>query len=146
LGAVLAWRQYDDGKQKELNEVRTRVVLASMLFDTYFGGQLTALNTMANAPAVQNSDTAAMAAYFARMQPRDENLRLFNAGLGWIDREGVSRVSATDPHGSGGNASHRDYFKQVMATGKPYVSDGLTTKLGKKRVVVLAVPTRNAQG
>ena len=46
----------------------------------------------------------------------------------------------------GSTSSDREYFKQVMATDKPYISDGLTTRVSNRRVVVIAVPTRDAAG
>ena len=146
LGSVLAWRQYDDAKQSELNDLRARVVLGGIVFDTYFAGQVKALDALASSPTVTSGDTAAMAKYFKRMQPSNEQLRLFNAGIGWIDAQGNSRVSSTRPHGSDVNVSDRDYFKQVMATGRPYISNGLTSRLAKRQVVVVAVPTRDASG
>ena len=33
-----------------------------------------------------------------------------------------------------------------MATGRPYISNGLTSRLAKQQVVVVAVPTRDANG
>jgi serine phosphatase RsbU (regulator of sigma subunit)/anti-sigma regulatory factor (Ser/Thr protein kinase) len=55
-------------------------------------------------------------------------------------------VSSTDANGSGVNVSDRKYFKRVMQTGNPYISDGLTSKVNNRRVVVIAVPTRDASG
>jgi serine phosphatase RsbU (regulator of sigma subunit)/anti-sigma regulatory factor (Ser/Thr protein kinase) len=146
LGSVLAWRQYEDAKQRETGGIRARVYLAGLVFETYFGGQIKALQSLAASPTVRDADTARMAAYFKRMQPSQEKLRLFNGGLGWIDRQGNSRVSAANPNGSGVNVAERDYFKQVMATGKPYVSNGITSKVNNRRVIVVAVPTRDASG
>ena len=65
LGAVLAWRQYDDSKQKALNDMHARVVLAATVFDTYFAGQLGTLSAIADSPSVVRTDTDQMATYFA---------------------------------------------------------------------------------
>ena len=145
LGVLLAWRQYDDGKDHALTEMRARVVLASTVFDTYFAGQLSTLATIANAPSVVRTDTGEMGRYFARLQ-NGQKQKLFTGGLGWIDREGVSRVSGTSPVGSRLNVSDRSFFRVVMTTGRPFISEGLTTRVGKKRAVVMAVPTRDASG
>ena len=145
LGAFFAWRQYDDAKQKSLNEMRARVVLASTVFDTYFDGRLATLNSIAQAPSVVRSDTTAMARYFSRLQQSDAQ-PLFSGGLGWIDRDGISRVSDRDPNGSGLSVADRAYFTTVMSTGKPYISEGLVTRSDAKRVVIMAVPTRDTSG
>ena len=86
-----------------------------------------------------------MARYFKRVQRRAPQ-PTFTGGIGWIDRDGTSRVSDRFPNGSGSNVSDRTYFKTVMATGKPYISEGLVTRVGQRRVVIMAVPTRDVAG
>jgi serine phosphatase RsbU (regulator of sigma subunit)/anti-sigma regulatory factor (Ser/Thr protein kinase) len=92
-------------------------------------------------------DTKRMAAYFARVQKHASGQPpMFTGGLGWIDSNGNARVSDRYPNGSGSNVTDRAYFKAVMTTGKPYISEGLFTKVGQRRVVIMAVPTRDAAG
>ena len=147
LGSFFAWRQYEDAKQKATDEMRARVVLAAAVFDTYFAGQIGTLTSIANSPAVVDMDTKRMAAYFARVQKHAPGAQpMFTGGLGWIDRNGNARVSDRYPAGSGSQVSDRAYFKAVMATGKPYVSKGLSTRVGQRPVVIMAVPTRDATG
>ena len=95
LAGFLAWRQYDTGKEHALNEVRARVVLASTVFDTYFGGELSTLESIAKAPAVTKQDIPAMTAYFRRVQPPKG--KLFPGGLGWIDLTGSERAMSSSP-------------------------------------------------
>lgn len=145
LASFFAWRQYDDAKNTALDDMRARVVLASTVFDTYFAGQIATLSSIAGAPAVVNLDRPKMAAYFRRVQKQGTQ-PTFTGGLGWIDREGTARVSDRFPNGSGSNVSDRAYFKRVIATGKPYISEGLFTRVGQRRVVIMAVPTRDTRG
>ena len=145
LGSFLALRQYEDGKDKALNDLRARAVLASTVFDTYFAGQLSTLSSIADSPSVVRADTAEMATYFAQLQGGAKR-ELFTGGLGWIDRNGISRVSGTNPRGTQLSVSDRSFFKAVMATGRPFISEGLTSRVSKLRVVVMAVPTRDAKG
>jgi len=147
LGSFFAWKQYEDGKDKALTDMRTRVVLGATVFDTYFAGQIATLNSIAAAPSVVDMDTKRMAAYFKNIQSHGQGAQpLFTGGLGWLDRDGNSRVSDRFPNGSGSNVSDRAYFKAVKATGKPYISAGLVTRIGQRRVVIMAVPTRDAKG
>jgi hypothetical protein len=143
LAAALAWRQYDDTRSSALNQVRARAVLAGTIFDTYFAGQIAALNAIAAAPAVVATDEAAMAAYFKRVQP--PGAKGFTGGIGWIDRNGISRVSSSSG-ASSISVSDRSYFKAVVASDKPYVSEGITTRRTNQRTVVMAVPTHDAAG
>jgi serine phosphatase RsbU (regulator of sigma subunit) len=148
LGAVaglLAWRQYEDAQRNARNGLRARAFLATAVLDTYFQGQLAALQAMASSPVVVDEDEAGMAAYFKRVQAG--NATGLSGGVGWVDARGVSRVSSTTGTTEPGTrVADRSYFKAVMATGKPFVSEGITTRRSQERVVVLAVPTLDAAG
>ena len=145
LGVLLAWRQYDDGKDHALTEMRARVVLASTVFDTYFAGQLSTLATIANAPSVVRTGTSWRWAGLRAAPERTEAKAVHRWAR--VDRSGgVSRVSGTSPLGSRLNVSDWSFFRVVMTTGRPFISEGLTTRAGKKRAVVMAVPTRDAGG
>ena len=117
LGAVLAWRQYEDSKQKALNDMHARVVLAATVFDTYFAGQLGTLSAIAESPSVVRTDTDQMATYFAALQSSSKQ-ELFTGGLGWIDRSGTSRVSGSNPRGTRLRVTDRSFFKAVISTGQ----------------------------
>ena len=67
--------------------------------------------------------------YFRRVAPR--NGKLFNGGLAWIDRNGRARVS-TSATGKLPNVSDRDYFATTFTTGKPFVSEGLTSRVSQE--------------
>jgi serine phosphatase RsbU (regulator of sigma subunit)/anti-sigma regulatory factor (Ser/Thr protein kinase) len=145
VASTLAWNQYTDGRQRALNDAHARVVLAASLLDAYFGGEISVLSTVAQAPAVVAQDKAGMSTYFHRVQPPGGTL--FNGGIGWIDLHGFSQVSSNTPVPKQGlNVSDRDYFKAVIATGKPFVSEGLIARTSHKQIIVMAVPTRDAQG
>jgi hypothetical protein len=122
--------------------MRTRVVLGATVFDTYFAGQIATLNSIAAAPSVVDMDTKRMAAYFKNVQSHGQGAQpLFTAAR--LDRpRRNSGVSDRFPNGSGSNVADRAYFKAVKATGKPYISAGLVTRIGQRRVVIMAVPTR----
>lgn len=145
IASTLAWNQYTDGRQRALNDAHARVVLAASLLNTYFAGELSVLSTVAEAPAVVQLNKAQMSTYFHHVQPPAG--KLFNGGIGWIDLHGFSQVSSNKPAPVKGlNVSDRSYFKAVMATGKPFVSEGLIARTTHKQAIVMAVPTHDAQG
>src|SRR5471030_2183736 len=86
VAGALAWRQYDDARASAVNDARTRVTLAGAMIDTYFGGELTTLTSIAESPSVRAGDEGAMRAYFKRVEPPGGGP--FGGGLGWIDRSG----------------------------------------------------------
>jgi len=145
LAGVFAWRQYDDGKRHALNELDARVVLAATVFDTYFSGELSQLRSIAETAAVRAGNAPAMTAYFRRVQPKKGSA--FSGGLGWIDRDGRVRASsAPTPAGPALNVADRGYFRTVLASDKPFISGGLISRHGRRRLIVMAVPTHDSSG
>ncbi len=145
VAGTLAWGQYSDAQRTALGNERARAVLAGSVIDAYFRGELAALRSIASSPPVVGGDAPAMQRYFKRLQGRNE--QAFDSGLGWLDAKGFARVS-TQPRtiASPLNLSDRSYFWNVMATGKPFVSEAVISRVSRKSVVVVAVPTRDARG
>jgi serine phosphatase RsbU (regulator of sigma subunit)/anti-sigma regulatory factor (Ser/Thr protein kinase) len=145
LSAVLAWSQYQDGRDHAVKEQRTRAVLAAALLNTLVAGQVSTLQTMAAAPSFTSGDPKQMEPYLAQFRPGVSPS--FTAGMAWIDAHGVRRVSS-DPSSKGlASVTDRSFFQNVIATGKPYVSEGMVARsAGHPRVYVIAVPTHDARG
>ncbi|MDX6627941.1 MAG: hypothetical protein QOH00_187 [Gaiellales bacterium] len=140
----LARHQYDDARRSAVNDARARVILASAMLDSYFGGELSTLGAVAESPPVLAGDTRSMRAYFARIAPPGGGP--FAGGLGWADVHGVLRASSSTSTEVGLNVSDRSYFRAVTRTGASYVSEGLAARRTHRRIIVLAVPTRDARG
>ena len=144
LASIFVWQQYRDAKREAVRELRARAVLAATVFDTYFTGELQALSAIAASNAVVTGDTRRMTAYFARFRPGTATT--FTAGVGWIDANGRQRATS-DPSGPiDASFTDRSYFSRVMATGKPFVSEAIVGRESTRRLLVMAVPTRDARG
>ena len=144
IAAALSWRQYGDAKKTALNDARSRAVIAAAVFDTYFKGQIATLSAIASAPAVVGTRETQMRAYFKRIQGKDDT---FDGGLAWIDRQGQARVSTNQGRPVPlADVSDRSYFATALHTGRPFVSEGLTSRTTHRQVIVTAVPTRDANG
>ena len=112
LGAVLAWRQYDDSKQKALNDMHARVVLAATVFDTYFAGQLGTLSSIADSPSVVRTDTDQMADVLRRVAEQLEAGAVhrwpgLDRSLGDIARFGLEPARDRDCASRTGRSSRR---------------------------------------
>ena len=141
----LAWNQYQAAQRTALEIQRARAVVAGSVIDTYFRGEVAAMNAIAASPSVVTSDATAMMRYFSRLQGDDSSA--FGAGLGWVDRSGTERVStARGAEEQRLDLSDRSYFQNVLATGRPYVSEGIASRVDGARVIVMAVPTKDARG
>ena len=145
VSALLAWRQYDAEKKKDLVEMKARVVLASTVFDTYFAGQLGLLSSIAASPSVVSADQVAMRTYFTRLE--SGKAKPFTGGLvGSTARASAASRAIAAPERPPLSVADRSYFKAVVATGAPFVSEGLVTRAANRRVVIMAVPTRDGAG
>ncbi len=142
VSVVLAWRQYDSSKTRDLTDLEARVVAVSALANVAFQGQITSLEVVAKSPVVAAGKAAAMSSYFRRLQSAKSPL--FSGSIAWLDLAGELKASSMSV--AAVNVSQRTYFRKVRATGAPYVSAGLTSVRLHRQVVVVAVPTRNRAG
>src|SRR5262249_32944890 len=128
-----------------VDNLRSRTVVAAALVDTAFSGDVSSLQAVAAAPAFVHLDRTAMAAYLRRLQPL--LARSFSGGIGWIDRQGMAEVSsnATRPRPRT-TVPDGPSFRRVLGAGGPFVGGGLIARRTREPVVVVAVPTRDADG
>jgi len=70
---------------------------------------------------------------------------LDNAGI--LDTKGITRASgAANPQNLGISSADRDYFKQVIDTGKPYLGVPVTSRTTGNPIAPYAVPIMDEQG
>ena len=145
VSAALAFRQYSHAQHAARVDLKSRAVVAAAVIDTSFAGDVATLNAVAQSRAFVTGNQAQMRAYLSRIAgARGEP---FNGGLGWVDRRGVARLSTTAPPGARPvSVADRVYFRRVVASGAPYVSAGLISRRQHQPVIVVAVPTRTADG
>jgi anti-sigma regulatory factor (Ser/Thr protein kinase) len=142
VAAALAWRQYRDNENQAVNDLNARVALVSVVVNTYFSGGVATLGAVSKAPSVVAMNPVLMRAYFGRVMR--EPGWIFNGAMAWANRSGET-VASTSP-GPPVNVGDRFFFRQVLATGKPYVSAGIIGRRLHQPVVAVAVPTRDAKG
>jgi serine phosphatase RsbU (regulator of sigma subunit)/anti-sigma regulatory factor (Ser/Thr protein kinase) len=145
VAGSLAWGQLRDAERTALGNERARAELAGSVIDTYLRGELATLRSIAGSPSVVNRDIPAMQRYVERLQKREDPS--ISSGIAWIDAKGIVRVSPARPQEAPPlDISDRSYFWNVMSTGKPFVSESITSRLSHRHVIVMAVPTRDARG
>ena len=140
----LAWHQYDDARRIAVNDARARVILAGTIIDTYFSGELATLASIAQSASCRRVTPPRCAPTSSAFSRRRASA--FTGGLGWIDRNGIWRVSGDASPTVPLDLSDRSYVKTVMATGAPFVSEGIAARRTGRQIIVLAVPTRDASG
>jgi len=93
------------------------------------------LDGIANSPFLANGDQQAINAYLSKESKR---LSLYSAF--WVSDPQGNWYS---PAGTSGSISERDYYKQLVATGKTVISDPLIGKAEGKMAVVVAIPIKS---
>ncbi len=90
--------------------------------DGFVDDRVDMLQGLARTSAVQRSDRVAMKELFAAMRGD----RTFLDDIGWVPRTGRGAVSGATPLSVTEplDFSDRDYVREVLATGAPYVSEG----------------------
>jgi hypothetical protein len=145
LGSTLfAVHQYDKGKRVAVNDIRARTVLAATIFDSYFTGDIATLGAVAASKPLRTGNAREAAAYLDRVAPR--GTKAFTGGILWIGANGAVRASTATMRRRSGSLADRSYVRHVLRTKKPYVSEGLRSRLDRKRIIVVAVPTLAASG
>ena len=149
VSGSLAWRQYRADQHQAVKDLSSRVALTGLIVNTAFSSGLSTLESVSQAPAVRNTDTAAMGPYFRRVDATGG--KLFNDGISWSNTVGNIMASSS---GSTANISDREYFQQALATRRPYVSGGahrqeIAQAAGRRRdpdLRCLRPPHRGAHG
>ena len=91
VSAGLALHQYREAQRASLSNLGSRAVVAAGVVNASFAGDVATLQTMAVAPSFTRGELPRMTAYLNRVDRR--NGSLFNGGMGWIDTNGIVRVS-----------------------------------------------------
>jgi anti-sigma regulatory factor (Ser/Thr protein kinase) len=145
VSAGLAFQQYRHAQHSNVRDLRSRATVAAAAVDAAFAGDVATLGAVAQAPAFANLALGPMAQYLHRLGA--SNARTFNAGIGWIDRNGYVDASSTASQSRLRTyVGDRTYFRRVLESGQPYVSAGLIGRRVHEPVVVIAVPTRTTGG
>ena len=141
----LAWGQYQVGAAHGARATSAPArSLAGSVIDTYFRGELAALRAIAGAPAVVDRDPPAMSVL--RAAPGGDD-RAFNGGLGWLDASGFARVSTAPGAVARAPRPLRPFVFPERHRHRQAVRErGRREPLDGARVIVMAVPTRDAGG
>jgi signal transduction histidine kinase len=142
LAGVLAGTGYLSARENVVNEAELRARAAAADVDRFVIEQFDTLRAIAAAPPVRTGDLPGMRRYFDDVA---DGVVGFDGGIGWIDDRGIVRALsgyAGDPV----DASEREYVKEVLESGRPYVSEAIISVIEPFPLMILAVPTRDEAG
>jgi len=119
---------------------------ADDFIDKHQGGVLTLANILARDPTLDAVHATLLLGEFHKVYPAFRLMTCMNAQGRVIAVDAQTAADARSTLGS--DNSDREYFKETMATGQPFVSDVLVSRqfMGADPIVVLTAPIRNADG
>ncbi|HEY8567280.1 MAG TPA: PAS domain S-box protein [Beijerinckiaceae bacterium] len=125
-------------EQTRFREDAQRVVrTAAAAIDQELSTFVAALDALATSPLLQTGDLAAFHAQARRA------LRVEDTQIALRDREGRQVLNTRTPWGTPlPTAVSRDADAVVLATGRPYVSDLVTSTVVRRPIVIVSVPVR----
>lgn len=143
-GAGLAVQNYRRAQDREVAATAALASATAANTESFLLDRLATLQALASAPPLRSGDLAAVQAYVVPLVPAGLG---FSGSVGWIDRGGQLRaLSAQAPDAPPIDLTDRDYVRSVLATDRPYVGQGLLSRVSANPVVVLAVPTHDGDG
>ena len=140
LAVVLALRSAATEKDQIRARIRALTASAAATTDRYLTGQIRVLQTIAELRAFRQGDVSGMRETLGQI---DSPSKGFSEAIGWVDPTGRPRAPRAVPTV---DLSDRSYFKAVLATGQPYVSEAIVGRIRSAAFVVFAVPTSDPAG
>jgi len=144
VSALVSWQAYDRQREVVARETAALARAAASNAGRFVTDRLALLEAVASAPPVVATDAAAVDRYF-RLVNRGQR---FSGGIGFVDRSGRVRAHSRidDLRRRVVRAGDRDYFRAVMATGRPFVGRAVLARSDRRPIVVLAVPASGRDG
>src|SRR4051812_5929113 len=137
-GAGLALQNYRRAEDRTVAATAALASASAANTDSFLLDRLATLQALATAPPIRSGDVAALQGYIGPLAPADLG---FSGSIGWIDRAGQLRaLSAQAPNAPPVDLTDRDYVRAVLTTGRPYVGQGILSRVAANPLVVLAVP------
>lgn len=146
MAAFVAVRNYQDDRDRELTRAASSAQAISSYVDLYVREQLTWLNATARTPALRSGDPARSAAVLRSVltpeQARTRRLVLVGTDGTLAAR---SDLPYPVPEKDRLDLSGRDYVREVLAAGRPFVGQVITLLSDGKPAVPLSVPVISAK-
>jgi signal transduction histidine kinase len=141
--AVLASADYGSKTRTALGDAQLRARGAAAYVDRYVQSQWSTLHAIASIPFVKAADLDAIQTYFDTLDSLDLGL---DAGISFIDRDGLMRVRTGGYRGPPIDFGDRAHIRRALATQEPAVSSGLIGAVNQGPIVAFVVPVTDAAG
>ncbi|MBI2864640.1 MAG: hypothetical protein HYX94_08785 [Chloroflexi bacterium] len=130
-------------KQQSLDRIDSQANLAQLALDELIDTWLRFLDNLAQMPPIKSGDKAGSQQILTAVFPLYSN---FITTLAAVDEEGQIVTGVSSGDSSSFNVSDRPYFRVLLRTGKPVVSDRLIGRSTGQPVFVAATPIKDGEG
>lgn len=115
--------------------ITLQAVITGKQVGDFFDSRIAEISLMANSPTIVGGDRQTIIGYLKNEEQREQKkyIRFF-----FTDQSG--NVFYTD--GSSANIAQRDYFKQVMETGKAFAPDPVISRVDGKPIITVVAPIK----
>jgi diguanylate cyclase (GGDEF)-like protein/PAS domain S-box-containing protein len=141
--AIALWAVHDDARRAAITSQAVLIENIASDLDRQIEDRRSAVALSAAVLGALNLDTAAFHDHFTT---RPVLTRMFDVVF-VTDRQGVVRFDMPEfPGRVGRSVADRRYFREVMSTGRPVVSEPMAGKATSEPSIVIAAPMRDAKG
>ena len=141
-GGLLTWRDYRAERARLVEDAVSLTGAAATNVDDFLSDRIATLRTVSASPPVRTGDPEAIRAYFVEVQRANPSFD----SIAWLDPTGGVRVRLPADPLAPLNVGDREYFRSTIASGQPFVSDALFSRVDGRPLVALAVPVQDDRG
>jgi signal transduction histidine kinase len=131
---VIFWRQERAAVERGMRETVRALVVA---IDRELESSITAMSALATTRTLDSGNLREFSRQAARLGANRSTWQ----SIALVNRSGAQLLDTLTPFGTAlPSVAEREYFRQVIATGRPAISNALVASVPTNRIVVIAVP------
>jgi signal transduction histidine kinase/CheY-like chemotaxis protein len=146
VNAVMFYEGHHRLREQIIDNSEANVTLAVEFVRHYVRGFQESVEFLAKSPIITHaldsgnySEVAPFLREFLRVHAEINDCRLY-------DVDGINRASGVSSVSRGSSRAAREWFKQVVETGKPFLGEGVVSRVTGRPGVAYAVPVLNEKG
>jgi signal transduction histidine kinase len=141
--SLLAIGAYQAALARDRDESLLRARAGAADIDRYVQSRWWTLQAIASATEVRDADLPGIRRLLAELDAEALGL---DAGISWIDPDGMMRARTGDYTGPPIDFSGREHVRESFRTGRPAISNGIMGAVNEAPIVAFVVPVRSTSG
>jgi hypothetical protein len=134
---------YQSAIARDLDQALLRARAGAADIDRYVQSRWWTLQAIANATEIREADVPGIKRLLGAIDAQALGL---DAGISWIDLDGMMRARTGDHSGPPIDFSSREHVQESFRTGRPAISNGIMGTVNDAPIVAFVVPVRSVSG